>query len=142
MSKSKVVELKNPAVDLLTELMRNGARRLISEAIEIELESILDEVSVELSSGKKRVVRNGYLPEREILTGIGRVNVRVPRILDRMETESKIVFKSKFIPPYMRRSATLNEVLPLLYLKGLSETDDVHFSARSEEHRKLVICIT
>lgn len=125
MSKSKVIELKNPAIDLLTELMRNGARRLISEAIEIELESFLEEMSAELSPGRKRVVRNGYLPEREILTGIGRVNVRVPRVRDQMETESKIVFKSKFVPPYMRRSATLNEVLPLLYLKGLSEADFV-----------------
>lgn len=116
--------LKNPALsDGLTELIRQGARQIIAEAVEIELSSFLSELSENLEEGKARVVRNGYLPEREILTGIGHVKVRMPRVRDRGEDLEKIRFKSSLIPPYMRRTATLDEVLPLLYLKGISEAD-------------------
>ncbi|CAM4397735.1 MAG: IS256 family transposase ISCysp27 [Legionellaceae bacterium] len=126
MNKSKVVELKNPVLtDAITELLRASAREVIAQAVEAELEAFLSEVKQALSDGNSRIVRNGYLPEREILTGIGKVNVRVPRVRDRGETEDKIRFKSTLIPPYMRRTATLNEVLPLLYLKGISESDFV-----------------
>lgn len=124
MEKSKVIALKNPAiVDSLTELLRTSARRIITDAIEAELEMFLTEVSQALPNGHARVVRNGYLPKREILTGIGQVEVRVPRVRDRSDKHDKIQFKSSLIPPYMRRTATLNEVLPLLYLKGISEAD-------------------
>jgi transposase-like protein len=126
MNKSKVVEFKNPVItDALTELIRRGARQIIATAVEAELELFLEEVTEALSDGKPRVVRNGYLPEREILTGIGQVKVRVPRIRDRGEAPTKIRFKSTLIPPYMRRTATLDEVLPLLYLKGISEVSFV-----------------
>src|SRR3990167_4334100 len=124
MEKSKVVELKNPVlVDSLTTLLRISARRIIAEAVEAEVERFLSDISQSLSDGKSRVVRNGYLPERDILTGIGQVKVRVPRVRDRGEQSEKIQFQSSLIPPYMRRTATLNEVLPLLYLKGISEGD-------------------
>lgn len=117
---------KNPvAVDLLTDLLRSSARKLIAEALEIELESFLKEVMENLDNGKQRIVKNGYLPERAILTGIGEVPVKVPRVRDRAVTGEKIGFKSSLIPPYMRRSATLEKVLPLLYLKGISEADFV-----------------
>lgn len=126
MKKGNVIELKNPVLtDSLTELMRKGARRVISEAIEAELEIFLAEVSESLVDGRPRVVRNGYLPEREILTGIGQINVQVPRVRDRSDAAKKIRFKSSLIPPYMRRTATIDEVLPLLYLKGISEGDFV-----------------
>src|SRR3990167_11045034 len=122
MQKGKVVELKNPAfVDALTEVLRGGARRLIEEAIEAELESSLSAVSESLWDGKQRVVRNGYLPEREILTGIGAIKIQVPRVRDRGEKGDKISFNSALIPPYMRRTATIDKVIPLLYLKGISE---------------------
>ena len=122
MQKSKVVELKNPAfVDSLTEVLRSGARRLIAEAIEAEFESFLSSVSESLCDGKQRVVRNGYLPEREILTGIGAIKIQVPRVRDRGEKGDKISFNSALIPPYMRRTATIDKVIPLLYLKGISE---------------------
>lgn len=126
MSNVNVVEFKKPVfIDAVTELLRNSARQIISEALEAELSTFLAEVSESLSSGKRRVVRNGYLPEREILTGLGQVKVQVPRVRDRGETDSPIQFKSSLIPPYMRRTATLNEVLPLLYLKGISEASFV-----------------
>jgi putative transposase len=126
MSNVKVVEFKKPVfVDALTELLRNSARQVIASAVESELEVFLAEMSEVLANGKRRVVRNGYLPERDILTGVGRVSVQVLRIRDRGEAELKVQFKSSLIPPYMRRTATLNEVLPLLYLKGISEASFV-----------------
>jgi len=126
MEKDTVIELKNPViVDELTALLRNGAKRVIAEAIETELESFLQEVSSSLADGKSRVVRNGYLPGRTILTGIGSLEIRVPRVRDRLDVADKINFKSSLIPPYMRRTATMDKVLPLLYLKGISEADFV-----------------
>lgn len=124
MSKRKAEDLKNPVfVDALTELLRSGARRIICETVEVELEQLLSAVSSLLSNGKKRVVRNGYLPEREILTGIGAVKVRIPRVRDRGDSQERIVFKSSLIPPYLRRAVSVDKLLPLLYLKGISEAD-------------------
>jgi putative transposase len=126
MSKDTLVHLKNPGfVDQLTELLRNGAKQLVAQAIESEFENFLEQVSERLSDGRRRVVRNGYLPSREIATGIGQVLVQVPRVRDRSDESEKIRFQSSLIPPYMRRTATLNQVLPLLYLKGISESDFV-----------------
>ena len=126
MSNVKAVEFKKPVlVDALTELLRSSARQIIAEALEIEVKCFLTEISESLSNGARRVVRNGYLPEREILTGIGQIKVQVPRLRDRGETGARIQFKSSLIPPYMRRTATIDEMLPLLYLKGISEGDFV-----------------
>lgn len=126
MNKGNVTELKNPVLnDALTELLRSSARQIITQAVEAELEIFVNEFKQEFVNGKPRIVRNGYLPAREILTGIGKVIVRVPRIRDRETGQEKINFKSSFIPPYMRRTATIDEVLPLLYLKGISEADFV-----------------
>lgn len=126
MDKNNVIELKKlGAIDGVTELLRAGAKQIIATAIELELEQFLSELTENLSNGKRRVVRNGYLPERELLTGIGAVKIKMPRVRDRGTDSEKILFKSSLIPAYMRRTATLNEVLPLLYLKGLSESDFV-----------------
>lgn len=122
MDKSNVTSIKSPA-DALTSLLRDGARTLIAEAVEAEFESFLSECSELLGNGKRRVVRNGHLPEREIMTGIGKVKVQVPRARDRSDASEKLKFHSSLIPAYMRRTATLDEVLPLLYLKGISERD-------------------
>lgn len=124
MKKDNVLNIKNPeAVDLVTQLIREGAHRLIAEAIEAEVESFVEAISERLSDGRPRVVRNGYLPERSLMTGVGTVSVKVPRVRDRAEGAEKINFKSALIPPYMRRTATIEKVLPLLYLKGVSERD-------------------
>lgn len=122
MKKGTVVNIKNPeVVDLVTQLIKDGAVRLIAEAIEIEVQTFINAVSEQLADGRPRVVRNGYLPERSIMTGVGSVNVKVPRVRDR--GDGSIGFKSALIPPYMRRTATIEKVLPLLYLKGVSEND-------------------
>ncbi len=124
MKKDNVLNIKNPeAVDLVTQLIREGAHRLIAEAIEAEVESFVEAISERLSDGRPRVVRNGYLPERSLMTGVGTVAVKVPRVRDRAQGAEKINFKSALIPPYMRRTATIEKVLPLLYLKGVSERD-------------------
>lgn len=124
MKKDKILELKKPGfVDSLTELLRDGARKLVAQAVEAEFEDFLWEVKERLADGRNRVVRNGNLPKREILTGVGQVSIQIPRVRDRSEEKEKIRFQSSLIPPYMRRTATLDKVLPLLYLKGISESD-------------------
>ncbi|OHE76725.1 MAG: transposase [Verrucomicrobia bacterium RIFCSPHIGHO2_12_FULL_41_10] len=130
MKKNNVIDLKNlPGVDLLTQLIQDGARQVVAQAMEAEVEVFINAVAERLEDGRARVVRNGYLPARDIMTGVGQVKVQVPRIRDRGEGEEKIRFKSSLIPPYMRRTATLEKVLPLLYLKGLSEADFVEVLA-------------
>lgn len=125
MRKDKVVRLGNQEesrYDHLTELLREGAGRLIAEAVEAELEEYLLEFSrLRNERGQRIVVRNGYLPEREVLTGIGPVKVKVPKVRDRSGSGTK--FNSSFLPPYLRRTQSVEEVLPVLYLKGLSTGD-------------------
>ena len=120
MQKDTVISLKKPAInhDVLTEVLKNGARQLLAAAIEEEVKEFLAQHNH--SEAKARFVRNGYLPEREVQTGIGEVTVEVPRIRDR---EGKIRFSSSIVPKYLRRSASMNEFLPLLYLKGISTND-------------------
>jgi len=122
MQKDNVITLKKPETnnDLLTEVIRNGARQLLAAAIEAEVKEFLDQHNH--TDANARFVRNGYLPEREIQTGIGAVTVEVPRVRDR---ENKIRFGSSVIPKYLRRSISMNEFLPLLYLKGISTNDFV-----------------
>ncbi len=130
MKKNNVIGLKNlEAVDLVTQLIRDGAKQLIAQAMEAEVEIFLNAVAEQLENGRPRVVRNGYLPKRDIMTGVGQIEVKVPRLRDRGAGEEKIRFKSSLIPPYMRRTATLEKVLPLLYLKGISEADFVEVLA-------------
>lgn len=108
--------------DPLTELLRNGARDLIRQAVEAELETMLSEYSdLKLLNGKPAIVRNGYLPERTIQTGIGDVAVKVPKVRDR--SGSGIHFNSQLVPPYLRRTKSIEELIPWLYLKGLSTGD-------------------
>ena len=125
MRKDNVIELKKPETinDLLTEVIRSGARKLLSAAINAEVEEFLTQHNHH--DEKARFVRNGYLPEREIQTGIGNVAVQVPRVRDRASTHDGIKFGSSVIPKYLRRSGNMNELLPLLYLKGISSNDFV-----------------
>lgn len=118
-------ELSTPVekfVDPLTELLRHGARDLIRKAVETELEAMLSEYAdLKLIDGRQAVVRNGYLPERTIQTGIGDVVVKVPKVRDR--SGSGINFTSHLLPPYLRRTKSIEELIPWLYLKGLSTGD-------------------
>jgi len=115
-SQDKVVELKKQAEiekDSLTELLLTGARRLLYEAVEVELGDFMFEFKeLRDNAGRQAVVRNGYLPEREILTGIGPVKVKVPKVRDR--SKAGIKFNSKLLPPYLRRSKSLEDTLPWL----------------------------
>lgn len=108
--------------DPLTELLRVGARGLIAQAVEAELAVMLAKhEDNRLPDGRQAVVRNGYLPERTIQTGLGDVDVRVPKVRDR--SQSGIKFNSHLLPPYLKRSTSIEEMLPWLYLKGLSPGD-------------------
>lgn len=121
MNKSNVVGLPGPesSGDALTELLRSGARQLISQAVEAELQELLAVYADRRTSdGKAAVVRNGYLPEREIQTGVGPVTVRVPKV--RSKTGEAVTFRSALVPPYVRKARSLEAALPWLYLKGIS----------------------
>ena len=102
--------------------MRESAQKMLQVAIEEEVQSfILSYQDKKIENGNNQVVRNGYLPERNIQTGIGSVAVKVPRIRDR--GQENIKFTPSLIPQYMRRTATIDVLLPLLYLKGISTND-------------------
>lgn len=124
MSKDTIVGFRKPEEfdDGLTELLRSGARRLIAEAVEAELGGFLAEYSADKDAeGRRAVVRNGYLPERELQTGIGAVTIKVPKVRDRKGTG--IQFRSRLLPPYLRRTKSMEELIPWLYLKGVSTGD-------------------
>ncbi|MGD8570260.1 MAG: IS256 family transposase [Gammaproteobacteria bacterium] len=121
MSKHNVVELKDrdTGLDPLTELLRSGAQKLIQQAVELEVQALLAQYAERRTDdGKAAVVRNGYLPEREIQTGIGPVSVKVPKV--RSKDGEPVTFRSALVPPYVRKTASLEAALPWLYLKGIS----------------------
>lgn len=123
-----VVRLRQPGEvdDPLTEVLRAGARRLLTQAIEAEVESFLASVKDEkLPDGRDRVVRHGHGPEREIQTGIGPVPVRRAKVRDRADVadEEKIRFSSTLLPKWARRTRSLDALLPTLYLNGISTGD-------------------
>jgi len=112
------------APDPLTEVLRKGARDLLSQAVEAEVAGFLrDFAALTDDAGRQRLVRHGHLPEREVLTGIGRVPVKVPRVRDRGTGTTKIRFTSSLLPPYLRKAKSVEELLPWLYLKGISTGD-------------------
>ena len=129
MKKDNLIELKNPEPfidDPITEILRNGARELLAEALEAEIKGFLSQYAdLKDDHGRMRVTRNGYLPKREIQTGIGPVPVKAPRIRDRQpEDESdRIRFSSLILPPYLRKTKSMEELIPWLYLKGISTGD-------------------
>ena len=121
-----LLDFRNPGVavpiaDPLTEVLREGARLMLRQAIEAEVaEFISQHQELKDEKGRNRLVRNGYLPQRTIQTGLGALEVRAPRVRDR---EGVIRFNSAILPPYLRRTKTIEELLPWLYLKGLSTGD-------------------
>jgi transposase-like protein len=126
MKKSNIIDYKNPSqnlvTDVLSEFLRESAQKMLQLAIEEEVQNFISSYQDKLlTNGSKQVVRNGYLPERNIHTGIGEVTVKVPRVRDRGKEDIK--FSSNLIPQYMRRTVTIDVLLPLLYLKGISTMD-------------------
>ena len=128
MSDANVVKLLQPGsfADPLTEVLRNGARDLLAQAIEAEVaEFLAKHIDLKTATGLSRVVRHGHLPEREVMTGIGPVGVRQPRVRDRgaADDAGRIRFTPAILPPYARRSRSLEVLIPILYLKGISTGD-------------------
>src|SRR3977135_3153809 len=128
-TQDNIVKFAEPGAfeDPLTAVLRFGPRNLLAQAVEAEVSDFLDRHSRFLTEeGQQRLVRHGHLPEREIMTGIGPVGVRAPRGLDRVgpgEGGARIRFSSAILPPYARRSKSLEVLIPILYLKGISTGD-------------------
>ena len=107
--------------DVLTEILREGAQQMLTTAIEEEVSEWIEaHRHLQDSRGHRQVVRNGYLPKRTIITGVGPVEVRQPRVRDRRQ---EAPFSSKILPPYLRKTKSIEELLPWLYLKGISTGD-------------------
>jgi transposase-like protein len=121
-----LVAYKNPGIalpvaDALTEVLRRGASRLLQQAVEAEVAEVIARFQeLKDEHGRQRVVRNGHLPERRVQTGIGELPVKAPRVRDRA---GELKFNSSILPRYLRRTRSLEELLPWLYLKGLSTGD-------------------
>lgn len=112
--------------DVLTQVLREGAQKMLGKAIEEEVADYLDRHGQERDEhGHRLVVRNGYKPARSIQTPLGQMDVHQPRIDDRRLDEhgQRIRFTSQVLPPYLRRTKSLEELLPWLYLKGISTGD-------------------
>src|SRR5262245_13658560 len=126
-SDSNVIKLAQPGVftDSLTEVLRSGARALLTQAVEAEVaEFLAKHADLRTATGHQRVVRHGHLPERKIMTGIGPVGVRQPRVRDREAGEGeRIRYSPSILPRYARRSKSLEVMIPILYLKGISTGD-------------------
>ena len=125
---STVVRLPQPKVidDPLTAVLRSGARQLLAQAIEAEVEAFLAAMAEErLADGRARFVRHGHGPERPIQTGIGLVRVRRAKVRDRAAAEAgeRVRFTSRILPRWARRTKSLDALLPVLYLRGVSTGD-------------------
>ncbi|MGH9554866.1 MAG: IS256 family transposase [Terriglobales bacterium] len=120
MKKDTVVPLRQPeGQDLLSMMLREGAQRLIAEALHAEFEEFLSQFAEQRDEhGRAAVVRNGLQPRRELVTGLGPVGVRVPKARSRIAQSA--VFRSALVPPYVRRAKSVDAVLPWLYLHGVS----------------------
>lgn len=116
--------------DTLNELLREGAQRLLAQAIEAEVAAYIEEHKDERDEhGRRLVVRNGRKPRRRIGTGVGEIEVEQPRVNDRRADEDgdRIRFQSKILPPYLRRTKAIDDLVPWLYLKGVSTNDFPEF---------------
>ena len=121
MTKNNVLEFagRDAISDPLTALLRSGAQQLITQAVEAELQELLNQYSDRRTDGGHAVVvRNGHLPERNLQTGLGPVTVRIPKV--RSTTGAPVTFRSALVPPYVRKTKSLEAALPWLYLKGVS----------------------
>jgi transposase-like protein len=112
------------AEDVLTDILRQGAQQLLAQAIEAEVADWIERhQDCRDAAGRRHVVRNGRLPERTITTGVGPVTVQQPRVHDRRPFEQREKFTSAILPPYLRKTKSIEELIPWLYLKGVSTGD-------------------
>ena len=129
MSKNSVLEDQNPQENVfksvLDEVVRQGAQKMIQKAVELEVESFIEQFQYVMDGkGRRLVVRNGHHNQRDIATGAGAVKIRMPRVDDRiLNHHDEPRFQSNLIPRYLRRTKNMDEFLPFLYLKGISTKD-------------------
>ena len=127
MQRDTITQLPDPSgfcSDPFTDVLRDGARKLIEQAVHAELATLMAAFSGDrLEDGRARLVRHGHLPEREVMTGIGPVPVKVPRMRDRAPGTDKITFTPSILPRYLRKAKSVEELLPWLHLKGVSTGD-------------------
>src|SRR5436190_15382283 len=120
---------KDGSPSLIDEIVREGARRMLAEALAAEVDAYIAQFAAERGEdGCRLVVRNGYHQSREVLTSAGAVEVTVPRVNDKRTdpaTGERMRFSSAILPPWCRKTPKITEVLPLLYLHGLSSGDFV-----------------
>jgi putative transposase len=106
---------------VLEQLAREGARKILQQALELEIEEYIETHTQDIdSSGRRSVVRNGYHPRRSIISGIGPLPIRQPRVDDRKQTTR---ITSTILPKYLHRMPSVNNLIPFLYLKGISTND-------------------
>jgi len=122
---TKTVEFPSTeATDVLTEILREGAQTLLVQAVEAEVAEWIDRhASLKDENGHQQVVRNGRLPKRKITTGIGQIEIQQPRVHDRRDAGTAEKFTSQILPPYLRKTKSIEELIPWLYLKGISTGD-------------------
>src|SRR6516165_3988101 len=112
------------AQDVLTDVLRQGAQQRLAQAIEAEVADWIDRHrDCRDAAGHRQVVRNGHAPERTIATGVGPVTVQQPRVYDRRPAGEREKFSSAILPLYLRKTKSVEELLPWLYLKGVSTGD-------------------
>ena len=110
--------------DVMTEILRTGAQKMLAQMIQQEVDGWLAErANLQDEEGRRQVVCNGFLPKRKIATGVGQVEVQQPRVRDRRATDQAEPFTSKILPPYLRKTKSIEELIPWLYLKGVSTGD-------------------
>ena len=110
--------------DVLTDVLRLGAQRLLAQAIQAEVDDYLAaRQDLRDAAGHRQVVRNGSLPGRTVTTGVGPVQVQQPRVRDRRPAGQRETFRSALLPPYLRKTKSIEELIPWLYLKGVSTGD-------------------
>jgi len=121
---SSVAFQSTSAEDVMTAILREGARQMLATAIDAEVADWIDRhAHLKDQQGRRQVTRNGHLPERTITTGIGEVPVRQPRVRDRRLDGERVKFTSKILPPYLRKTKSIEDLIPWLYLKGVSTGD-------------------
>jgi putative transposase len=127
MAKSTTASLTLPELttkDVMTEVLRKGAQQMLAQAIQEEVDEWIEgRAELRDAKGRHQVVRNGYLPKRTITTGIGPVEVKQPRVRDHRPSGEADRFTSKILPPYLRKTKSIEELIPWLYLKGVSTGD-------------------
>jgi len=127
MAESTKPAIEFPALasrDVLTEILRNGAQQMLAAAIEAEVTEWIDgHAELTDEAGHRQVVRNGFHNQRKIITGLGPLEVEQPRVHDRRPPSEREKFTSKILPPYLRKTKSIEELIPWLYLKGISTGD-------------------